>query len=486
LALPIRVAPAGFLPSATALVGVWLFFVGQSLVVVEMIVNEARRRNEVGSVAIQALESSSNTAVSSAGRSRNAVEATTQADVGLPSIARRALGGWGETAVSSLLVVLTMTTLVSQISKAGTMAAPAFSPSLSTFSLGNLGSYRAACATAALSFGALVFAGGVTTAARVNVLLAGVFAVSGAVLFTVGAPRADWTRLWNPCNWQAASQSIPTFLQLLVYSEILPSVCVLLKHQLSALRIAVVLGSLLPLLVEVAWAGLGLGLTPLPPLSSVVSGGAAASSTVVASVVDPVNLLLKAGGPVQWPLMCLAAAAVSTTVVGSYLALGNTFSDLLTNTREGSATAGAQNPAKRQWSQRRQRLLIAFLSILPPTLVACSSPDVFLAAIDFAGSYPVLLLWGIAPPWMALKLRHKHRKDVLLSEEQQPMNDVAAKGGSFLVRQCRDSKQRDSSGSDAWLVCLAVASSALVLSSAIPDAHAVLAAAVALLKKMST
>lgn len=469
LALPIRVAPAGFLPSATALIGVWLFFIGQSLVVVEMIVNEARHRRT--------------TALSS--DQSDGMDTVTQADVGLPSIARRALGGWGEKAVSSLLVILTMTTLVSQISKAGTMVAPAFSSCTSTSSLGNLGSYRAACVTAALSLGALVFAGGVTTAARVNVVLTGVFALSGAVLFTVGAPCADWARLWNPCNWQAASQSIPTFLQLLVYSEILPSVCVLLKHQMPALRTAVVCGSLLPLLVEVAWAGLGLGLTPLPSSRSAASAGAAAASTLADSVVDPVELLLKAGGTVQLPLICLAAAAVSTTVVGSYLALGNTFSDLLTTARDSPGTAGAYNPKKARRSKRRQELTIAALSTLPPLLVACSSPDVFLSAIDFAGSYPVLLLWGVAPPWMALTLRQRHRKEALWSRKQQSKKE-AAKDGKFLARQSGDAKQRESSGSDAWLLCLAVTSAVLVLASAIPDSRAAIVAAMAFLDKSRT
>jgi tyrosine-specific transport protein len=326
----------------------------------------------------------------------------------------------------------------------------------------------------------------------------GVFAVSGAALFAVGAPHADWARLATPCHWPAAAHAIPTFLQLLVYGEILPSVCALLQHQLPALRKAVVVGSLLPLLVEVAWAALGVGLTVPPgPAAAAAAGSAAAgAAAAVAAVVDPVDVLLATRGPVQLPLLCLAAAAVSTTVVGSYLALGNALSDWLTrppSTDADAATAtaaAASNGAGRRVAAgassaeadaprlgQQRRLLIAAMSVLPPLLVACSSPGVFLAAIDFAGSYPVLLLWGVAPPCMALRLRWKQRRTLPLLLQGQPgqRNDSTSTGGA-----------QDSSGSDAWLVCLAAVSAALVLTSAIPDARAALTGAAALWAKTVT
>jgi len=221
------VAPAGFVPSATTLVGVWLFFVGQSLVVVEMVVNEAARRRSDGSSGVRRSGSGGVHQTGAAAEKTGpqgaaaAAAAMVAPDVGLPSIARRALGPWGETAVASLLVVLTMTTLVSQISKAGAVAAPAISFAAVGGSVG-LGGYRAACACVALSLGGLVFGGGAAVATRANAWVTGVFAVSGAALFAVGAPHADWARLATPCHWPAAAHAIPTFLQLLVYGESCP------------------------------------------------------------------------------------------------------------------------------------------------------------------------------------------------------------------------------------------------------------------------
>jgi tyrosine-specific transport protein len=40
-------------------------------------------------------------------------------------------------------------------------------------------------------------------------------------------------------------------------------------------------------------------------------------------------------------------------------------------------------------------------SIAPPTLLALSFPDIFFKALDYAGTYGVLLLFGIMPAAMA-------------------------------------------------------------------------------------
>ena len=92
LALPYVVAPAGFLPSALSLFAIWLFFIAQSFVVVELLSDTAMARGRKG--------------------------------VGMTAVAGSALGRFGEVAVTVLIVVLTKATLVSQISKAGSILAP--------------------------------------------------------------------------------------------------------------------------------------------------------------------------------------------------------------------------------------------------------------------------------------------------------------------------------------------------------------------------
>jgi tyrosine-specific transport protein len=335
LALPTVVAPTGFFPSAIALVGVWAFLGGQALTLVEVLCRVRNRENDT---------------------QRRAPPP------GIATAAKAAFGIAGERAITLLLVVVVEATLVSQISRAGMM----FNPSL----------YRVGCSLAAMSVGAIVF-GPRTSSRRISVTtslnsaLMATLCAMAALLFVRGVPAADWTRLLTVQNYRGLPEVIPTCLQLLVYGEILPTICNYLNFQERPIRWAIGLGSFLPLILEIGWAALGISLNPG------TSG----------HLEDPVALLLQAG-PIQLPLLCLAISAILTTILGSYLALQSTMDD-----------------AFRRSGKKPNRLSSASWIVLPALAIASISPSLFLQAIDFAGSYPVLLLWGIGPPLMALRLR---------------------------------------------------------------------------------
>jgi tyrosine-specific transport protein len=358
LALPTVVAPSGFVPSATALVGVWAFFWVESLVIVECLCvcrAQARARRQ----------------------SNDNGDADSEFYPGMTAAAKSAFGVIGESAVGVLLVLLLQATLVSQISRAGALFT---SSSISS-------SYRVGCAATAMSVAAVVFGSPRVVATTANSLLTVIFVAMAVVLFGVGSPTADWSRLvatgGTNANWSGLPRAIPTFLQLLVYGEILPTVCQMLNYQRGPIRWAISVGSLLPLLLEVGWAALGIALVP--------------SGTAMG---DPVDALL-AAGPIQGPLFILAVTAILTTIVGSYLALQSTFNDVF----PGSSSSSSSKRNTKKAVPWRRRLVAASSIVLPALSIASISPDIFLRAIDFAGSYPVLLLWGLAPPAIAFRQR---------------------------------------------------------------------------------
>ena len=350
-------APSGFVPSATALVGVWAFFLVDSFVVVECLFNARQTQN------------------------------TKSGNPGIAAAAKSAMGEMGEAAVFLLLVLLTEATLVSQISRAGTLLFP---------QTGVCQYYRIVCSIVALSVAAKVdgpsssSSDGSTSTIRkfiptMNSLLTIIFCIMAIVLFGAGAPAADWSHLaTSGSGWSNVPAAIPTFLHFLIYGEILPNVCQLLRYQVGPIRLAIALGSVLPLGLEVGWAALGIALLP--------------SITTEKVIGDPVNAMLAAGGPIQVPLFILAGAAILTTIIGSYLALNSAFEDLF--------------PPRIVEHEKKDRgwifNLVATTSIVAPSLVNASiSPDLFLQAIDFAGSYPVVLLWGLAPPTKCILQRRQ-------------------------------------------------------------------------------
>ena len=280
------------------------------------------------------------------------------------SVAKARLGRTCEAAVRALFLVLMGTTLVSQLAKAGALLAPFVGHSYAA------GSCVGAVAMGCVSYG--------PKAPRTNAALSAGFAAALAALFVAGFPAAQWSRLGR-ASYPAAAALLPTALQLLVFAEIVPTVCDLLGRDPGRVRKAVVLGGALPFVLETAWSALGLALVPWD----------AAAGTLRS---DPVNVLLAggAGGTVAASLAALAACAIGTTVIGTLLAVDHLAQD---------------TPffRSRKWLARG-------LSVGAPLLVALAGPGVYFSAIDWAGSYPVALLWCVFPPVTLLKQRREGRR----------------------------------------------------------------------------
>ena len=398
LALPTVTSPAGFIPSSITIIGVWLYFLSQSFILVECLLR------------------------------------TKSKDIPQPGVAaatKSTFGVIGERMIGILLTILIEATLVSQISRAGLMYPPM---------------YRVTCAVAAISIAAVVFLPqkGVQFASNANSLLTGGFLLSALAVFGFGVKDAVWSRLFLSNDWNVVPNSIPTFLQLLVYGEIVPSVCTLLKYNVGAIRIAIFIGSFLTLCLQLGWSALGISL--IPPGSI---GGTSNN--------DAVNILLSQQVQLKVPVICLAITAILTTILGSYLALLTTFNDVINKTNsyvnsESSDTKISTNSdtMKRNSTSTkqsrsislRQRITIGSLITLPALSIASTSPSVFLNAIDFAGSYPVLLLWGVIPPIIALLQRRKSKN------KEESSFDESNKGNI--------------SGPSYWLAFLAVVSLGMV------------------------
>mmetsp|Transcript_40474 Transcript_40474/g.130036 ORF Transcript_40474/g.130036 Transcript_40474/m.130036 type:complete len:500 (-) Transcript_40474:11-1510(-) len=273
-------------------------------------------------------------------------------------VARTALGSGGNGAVSLLFVVLMAATLVSQIAKGGQL-------------MGQLLSVPTPLACTALT-GAL-FALTVVQPRRVVVagsaVLTGGFILALGAMFAMCLPLADWSQLAYQ-NWSLCWRSVPSILQLFVFCEVVPTICQMLSFDIRRIRRAILAGSLVLLAVEAAWSILGVSLSQVSQ-NSVLS-------------VDPVARLLSLGGPIASAVFTLAACAVTTTITGTFLALQDFFAD--------------------ESLSRGSSLARFALSVVLPLLAAVSAQDAFYAAIDFAGAYPVALLWGCTPPVMALML----------------------------------------------------------------------------------
>eukprot|EP00554_Chaetoceros_debilis_P008029 CAMPEP_0194078960 /NCGR_PEP_ID=MMETSP0149-20130528/5242_1 /TAXON_ID=122233 /ORGANISM="Chaetoceros debilis, Strain MM31A-1" /LENGTH=539 /DNA_ID=CAMNT_0038760317 /DNA_START=109 /DNA_END=1728 /DNA_ORIENTATION=- len=405
LALPSVVARSGFYPSTTILLSVWVYFLSQSFILVECI-NRTKQQQQ------QSVSS-------------------TSSPPGVAAVAKSVFGTKGEVVIGILLAVLIEATLVSQISRVG-MLFP---------------NYAIGCIISAFSIAAIVFGpkSGISFASKANTVLTTLFLSSAACVFASGVGIADWSRLGSSTNWAAAPSVLPTFLQLLVYGEILPTICQLLKYSTKHIYGAITFGSFLTLCLQMGWSALGIALVP------------------DALSLDPVNVLLAGSGPVKIPLFALAITAILTTILGSYLALLSTANDFINKGRTAKGddddNDDASQPAeeiKEADNSFGQRVKVGALITVPATMIASTSPSVFLKAIDFAGSYPVLLLWGVIPPMIAIVQRKR--------ESESGSGSGSGGGGP----KSNDIVTR-TSGPSGWLLTLGAISLVAVGINAIQD-----------------
>ena len=344
----------------------------------------------------------------------------------ITGLAQDTLGTGGRMFTTILLLLVVEATLISQISRAGTLitAIP----------------YKLTCTIVSTLLAIPIFILDDTAPApsqeqsdsgrknlndRINSILVSCMIIFAMITFFQGQNKVPWSQLLSLktssgiysaffsseqikrstfLNWiHMLPSTLPTLLQLMVYGEILPIVSPLLSSSTGSksdssmvnegvhndgdiLRrnFAIAFGSFLPLVLLVGWSTLGIALT------------VTSTNTVGRTTFDPVQtLVFNKASPIRIPLLGLAWSAISTTILSSYLALKTIWTDIF---------VGTTSKMRKRNTMRRNKWLMALSIVVPACAIASISPDIFLRAIDFAGSYPVLWLWGVLPPIMSLRL----------------------------------------------------------------------------------
>lgn len=307
LALPAVTSQLGFLPSAAALVGVWAFLAMTGIAFVEAV-----------ATALEAARA----------------EGEPEALVSVPSLTERAFGRRASLVCSAAFGFQMLAVATAQVVKAGEV-----------FSLLAAQPYPVGCLGASALFGAFTFLTRTSLVERANtvltVMLVGGFAL--LVALTLGSlpePAVALGRL-GAANWAGllpqaqAAWAIPIFLNLLCFGQAIPLVVARSLPQqqqppappgyaaaeapvaaaaespaerLRSTRRAVLVGSIVPLLLSLVWAGV---------TSAAFAVGAAAPG---GGSSDPVLLLVSSSvASTALAARLLCAGAIGTTLIATYL-----------------------------------------------------------------------------------------------------------------------------------------------------------------------
>ncbi|KAJ0726586.1 putative amino acid/polyamine transporter 2 [Helianthus annuus] len=223
-----------------------------------------------------------------------------------------------------------------------------------------------------LLFGSICYFGSQQLIGAVNgVLVLGII-ISFAALVAAAGRDLHWDALLKT-NLQAIPASIPIIALSFVYQNVVPVLCTNLEGDLPKIRSSIILGTAIPLGLFLIWNAVILGTI---------------ETTGTDKIADPLQALQATNGVVGPIVGAFSLLAIATSYIGFVLGLSDFLSDLL------------------KLPSDKNRPLPYILTVFPPLILSLLDPDIFFKALDFAGTYGVLVLFGVLPAAMAWSDRY--------------------------------------------------------------------------------
>ncbi|CAH8313634.1 unnamed protein product [Eruca vesicaria subsp. sativa] len=283
--------------------------------------------------------------------------------VSLVSMAKRTLGSVGVQVASWSYILIHYTLLVAYIARSSGI--------LTNF----LGIPIWESATLfSLVLGGICFFGSQRFIGATNGVLVFGLIASFAALVAVASGDLHWEALLK-ANFEAVPMSIPIIALSFVYQNVVPVLCTDLEGDLPKVRTAIVLGTAIPLGLFLVWNAVILGSFP--------DTGVAAEK-----MIDPLQQLRATSVTVGPFVEVFSLIAIATSYIGFVLGLTDFFSDLL------------------KLQTRQNKPFLYLLTLVPPLVLSLLDPEIFFKALDFAGTYGVLVLFGILPAAMSWSDRY--------------------------------------------------------------------------------
>ncbi len=187
-------------------------------------------------------------------------------------------------------------------------------------------------------------------------------------------------------HWQYAWAALPVLIISFGFHNMIPSLAMYMKGDMKRLRATVLVGSFIPLLIYLVWEGVMLGIIPIQGregLLNALDQGEVATAALRGVVGSSwINTVAQA----------FALFAIITSFLAQSLSLVDFLADGLKISKIGLG-----------------RFTLVLLALVPPFAIAFVYPGIFIKALNLAGGFSAVILFGIMPVLMVWKLRYKRR-----------------------------------------------------------------------------
>jgi len=220
---------------------------------------------------------------------------------------------------------------------------------------------------------------------RLNLILISGVAICYLGFIALAAPSVQASYL-SYVNWPKAWMSLPILFTAFTYQVIIPTLVNYMQRDARKIRLAVIFGSLIPLVVYLLWDVIILGIIPVEGANGLLEAAKLGQNAVapLAHVVQD--------GRIYMVGKYFAFFALTTSFVPLSLSFFDFLADGLKWKKDGIHKVG-----------------LCFLVFGIPLVIALKFPNIFLVALGYAGGISCALLFGFMPPLMAWVGRYKEK-----------------------------------------------------------------------------
>jgi len=207
--------------------------------------------------------------------------------------------------------------------------------------------------------------------------------VTYLLLVVLGIPHISSENL-SFRDWSMAPYLLPVMIISFGFHNLIPSLKTYLGGNVARVRKAVIYGSFVPLIINIVWVWVIMGLTPLQQgegLATVLDEGKMATETLREAVGS--SLVLRV---VEY----FAFFAIVTSFLGNSLSFVDFLADGFRVKKDAIG-----------------KCLLCALVVTPPFIMALIYPNAFLWALNYAGAFGAVLLFGVLPALMVWSGRYR-------------------------------------------------------------------------------
>ncbi|MEH1965833.1 amino acid permease [Nostoc sp.] len=364
LALPAVTLPSGIVPSTSGLIAVWLYALVSGLLVAEVTLNTMRTEGHPS--------------------------------IGFLGVVEKILGKLGARIAGGAYLFMHYALLVAYITEGGEILGAA---AAKVWGVQILPTWMGTT-TFTLLFGGIMYLGREKFIEKLNSAFVGIVIVSFlGLLFLAGGHIQSAQLLFQ--NWSALGSAISVMSVALFFQNVVPLVVTQLEGDACKIRQSIFIGSVIPLIMFLAWNAVILG-----SVSPDMLYGTSDSRTVF----DPLQIL-RTGGAGEWLgvlVSIFSEFAIVTSFIGFVYGLLDLFKDIFLLAQGGLSS----------------RLPLYSLVLFPPMTLGTLNPSIFFTALDYTGTFSISVLGGIIPALMSWKQRQEQENSDSTNQSLVPGGKV--------------------------------------------------------------